>query len=203
MKTGDISRATLGRLPVYLNYLNSLPVTVETISATSISKGLCLGEVQVRKDLGTVCGAGKPKVGYEISTLKKSLEDILGNKNGAAVIVGAGRLGRALYNYKGFKDYGLNILAAFDSNKAVVNEESVRPIFYIDKLNEFCRKNNVKIGIITVPETAAQTACDLLCNSGVKAIWNFSPTQLKADDTVTVQNENLSLSLAYLKLLIN
>ena len=61
MKTTDVSRAALGRIPVDLKLIESLPQDVETVSATTIAKALGFGEVQVRKDLGAICGSGKPK----------------------------------------------------------------------------------------------------------------------------------------------
>ena len=96
MKENDISRATLGRIPMYLKFLNSLPEDTGTVSATTVARELGLGEVQVRKDLGALCGSGKPKIGYTTESLKASLESFLDKKNGGAVIIGAGKLGRAL-----------------------------------------------------------------------------------------------------------
>ena len=96
MNTKEIKRATIGRLPQYLKYISSLPQEISTVSATGIAKALDLGEVQVRKDLGTVCGAGRPRVGYDRRELTACLEDCLGGRPAAAVIVGAGKLGRAL-----------------------------------------------------------------------------------------------------------
>ncbi|MDO5576447.1 MAG: winged-helix domain-containing protein, partial [Fibrobacter sp.] len=64
MKKSEVSKAALGRIPMYLRYLKSLPKDTGNISATAIAKNLGFGDVQVRKDLGAVCGSGKPKVGY-------------------------------------------------------------------------------------------------------------------------------------------
>lgn len=106
MKTTDVSRAALGRIPVYLKFIESLPQDVETVSATTIAKALGFGEVQVRKDLGAICGSGKPRIGYTVSDLKASLECLIDSRNGKTVIVGAGKLGRALLDYGGFPTTG-------------------------------------------------------------------------------------------------
>lgn len=150
MKTTDVSRAALGRIPVYLRFLESLPQDTETVSATVIAKELGFGEVQVRKDLGAICGSGKPRIGYTVSDLKKCLGGLIDSRNGKAVIVGAGKLGRALLDYGGFSDYGLDILAAFDT-EVPPNGESEKPILPLDGLADFCKKNNVSIGVIAVP----------------------------------------------------
>ena len=198
MKTTDVSRAALGRIPVYLKFIESLPQDVETVSATTIAKALGFGEVQVRKDLGAICGSGKPRIGYTVSDLKASLECLIGSRNGKTVIVGAGKLGRALLDYGGFSDYGLDILAAFDTDVSQ-NNASGKPILPIDGLHDFCKENNVSIGVIAVPEKAAQEVCDKLCQSGIKAIMSFAPCKLTAPEGVAIQYENMALSLAHLK----
>lgn len=198
MKTTDVSRAALGRIPVYLKFLESLPQDVETVSATTIAKVLGFGEVQVRKDLGAICGSGKPRIGYTVSNLKESLESLIDSRNGKTVIVGAGKLGRALLDYGGFSDYGLDILAAFDTDVSQ-NNASGKPILPIDGLHDFCKENNVSIGVIAVPAKAAQEVCDKLCQSGIKAIMSFAPCKLTAPKGVAIQYENMALSLAHLK----
>lgn len=198
MKTTDVSRAALGRIPVYLKFLESLPQDVETVSATTMAKALGFGEVQVRKDLGAICGSGKPRIGYTVSNLKESLESLIDSRNGKTVIVGAGKLGRALLDYGGFSDYGLDILAAFDTDVSQ-NNASGKPILPIDGLHDFCKENNVSIGVIAVPAKAAQEVCDKLCQSGIKAIMSFAPCKLTAPEGVAIQYENMALSLAHLK----
>ena len=201
MKANQITRATLGRLPLYLNYLKQIESSGTTsISATTIAKALSLGEVQVRKDLASVSGAGKPKVGYESSDLIKRLEDILGsNSITSAVLVGAGKLGRALLDYNGFEEFGIKIIAAFDSNDEVIRfSKTSKDILPISTLSEYCRANNVKLGIITVGQGSAQQVCNMMEQSGIKAIWNFAPCNLEVSDGILVKNENLALSLAHL-----
>lgn len=114
----NIPKPTLGRLPAYLRYLKSLPPECKTISATAIARALGLGEVQVRKDLGSTSGEGRPRVGYITGELITSIETCLGqNAMCKAVIVGAGKLGSALLDYEGFSVYGIEIAAAFDSRQ--------------------------------------------------------------------------------------
>lgn len=198
MKNSYVSRATIGRIPVYLRYLKNNYHGTENISATSLARALGLGEVQVRKDLSAVSGAGRPKTGYNIGELTQVLEEFLGGKSNV-VIVGAGKLGRALLDYGGFGDYGLNITAAFDAAADdVSHSNNGKPILPADRLEVFCAENNVKIGIITVPAEAAQEVCDRLVGCGIKGIWCFAPSHLNVPEGVEVQYENMALSLAYL-----
>ena len=196
----SISKATLGRLPSYLEFLRNLPPDkVPYISATAIAKHLGLGEVQVRKDLAAVSGAGKPKLGYVTAELVEKLEDFLGcNQLTSAVLVGAGKLGRALLQYDEFEKYGVKISAAFDSNERAVSLGSKTEILPMNQFEYFCKTQNIKLGIITVGEGSAQAVCDQMVKSGITAIWNFAPCKLNVPAGILLQNENLALSLAHL-----
>ena len=201
MERSNVTKATLGRLPQYLQFLNGLPPgQYDHISATTIARMLSLGEVQVRKDLAAVSGLGKPKVGYRTSELIKDLEDALGCKKlTPAILVGAGKLGRALLDYNGFEEYGVKITAAFDCNEQVLRMNNTsKEILPISSLKKYCTENGIRIGIITVGSGSAQDVCDQMLEAGITAIWNFAPCQLKVPDNVLVKQENLALSLAHL-----
>ena len=205
MNTGSVPKATLGRLPVYLKYLKSVQSEHKTISATVIAHALALGDVQVRKDLAAVSGTGRPKIGYDTKVLIEQLENCLGRKNRSqAIIVGAGKLGLALLDFDGFADYGIEIAAAFDTKTdTVVTSESGNPIFPIDALEGFCRRNKIRIGIIAVPVESAQSVCDRMIKSSIAAIMNFAPVELSVPQGVCLVHENLALSLAHLNSQIN
>lgn len=196
-----ISNSVLKRLPVYLTYLKNLPMDApENISATSIAAALSMGDVQVRKDLAMISNGGRPKIGYNRLDLIEDIEQFLGYDNtNDAVLIGAGKLGRALLGYSGFSEYGLNILAAFDVDESLTGEnECGKPILPLSKLDDFCKSQKVLIGIITVPGANAQAVCDLLIANGIKAIWNYAPTHLDVPRHILVQNENMATSLAVL-----
>ena len=198
MNEYSIPKATLGRLPQYLEYLKTLPEIRRTISATAIAKALSLGDVQVRKDLASVCGAGKPKIGYETDKLITDIESHLGYERLTnAVLVGAGKLGRALLDYDGFEDFGVKIVAGFDCNETAL-KKGLKDILPIKDIKAYCREHKIKLGIITVGKGSAQNVCDKLVESGIKAIWNFAPVTLKVPNEVLLKQENLALSLAYL-----
>ena len=197
----EISRATLKRVPTYLSYLKALPSEASAnISATALAAGLHMGEVQVRKDLALVSDGGRPKIGYNREHLIADIENFLGYGNSNdAVLIGAGKLGRALLGYGGFAEYGLNIVAAFDANDTLIGTTNGgKPIMHLSRLGEVCQRYKIKIGIITVPAEYAQGGCDLLIENGILAIWNFAPKHLNVPDGILVQNENMAASLALL-----
>ena len=197
-----ISQAVLKRLPGYLAYLKSIQdQEYPYISATALANALGMGEVQVRKDLASVSDGGRPKIGYLRDNLIDDIEQFLGYDNTTdAVLIGAGKLGQALMGYKGFEEYGLNVLAAFDINPAKEQTDEGKPIFHIDQLEQFCRAHKVLMGIITVPDAHAQEVCDKLISCGIKAIWNFAPTHLEVPSHILVQSENMATSLAVLSM---
>ncbi|MBE7721703.1 redox-sensing transcriptional repressor Rex [Lacrimispora indolis] len=199
---GGISRKTLERLPMYHHYLErKCREGTETISAPAIALDLRLNEVQVRKDLAMVAKtAGKPKMGYLVKDLIRDMEEFLGFHNtNQAALVGVGSLGKALLSYKGFEQYGVEIVLAFDSDGRKVNTKiGGKPVFPIEKLENLCQRMNIHIGIITVPAEYAQEVCNRLVAGGVRAIWNFAPTHLAVPGHVLVQNENMAVSLAAL-----
>ncbi len=200
----QVSRNTLQRLPRYLNYLKSLD-PCGNVSSTEIAKALGLNDVQVRKDLSSVSSGGRPKVGYNVSSLTSDLKEFLGyNAIKGAIIVGAGNLGRALMSYRGFSEYGLTIIAGFDSNPALVGcRIDGKEILSLDDLGSYCRENGVEIGVITTPAAYAQEVSDLLVSAGIKAIWNFAPAHIYVPNGVLVQNENMACSLALLSKHLN
>jgi redox-sensing transcriptional repressor len=200
----QVSVNTLQRLPTYLNYLKSLDDD-GNISSTEIARALGLNDVQVRKDLSSVSSGGRPKVGYNIRGLILDLKEFLGyNAVNDAVMVGCGNLGRALMSYRGFREYGLRIVAGFDVSDDIVGEEvSGKPVLPLSGLPQYCRENGIRIGVITTPAQAAQKACDLLMEGGIKAVWNFAPAHITVGEGVLVQNENMACSLALLSKHLN
>lgn len=192
-----VSRAMVERIPIYLDYLKK--IKSPSVSATVIAKDLSYGEVQVRKDLSFISGAGRPRIGYQTDELIRDIEHFIGKDvPNEAIIVGAGKLGLALLDYNGFEEFGVKITAAFDSKPQINNSSNVK-IYTVSQLNDYCKERKVKIGIITVPAENAQEVCDQMVASGVKAIWNFAPITLNVPYGVTVINEKLAISLSMLR----
>lgn len=195
-------KQTLTRLPYYYNYLKALKNDgIQNISAPFIAKDLNLNEVQVRKDLAAVSeSGGRPKTGFDVEELIMCMEHCLGYNNvNDAVLIGSGKLGTALLSYTGFENYGVRIVAAFDSDNSITGTEiNGKHIYPMERLSELCRRLNVHIGIITVPAKNAQDVCNMLVENGVLAVLNFAPVHLVAPDNILVQNENMAVSLALL-----
>ena len=196
-KNIKISMAGLNRLPKYLRILKEKKLNdIKNISSTLIAEELKLNPIQVRKDLALVSKTdGKPGVGFEINQLISDIEKFLSvKKSKNAIILGAGRLGQALLNYNGFEN-DVNIMMAFDNNKSKCDDKK---IFYIDALEKKIIEKDIHIAIITMPADNAQEMCNRLVKSGIKAIWNFAPINLKVPENITIKNEDLSTSLLIL-----
>ena len=171
-----------------------------SVSSAALAAELGLDPVLVRKDLAMSGVAGRPRVGHSTAALEAALVASLGWDNvSEAALVGAGSLGRALLGYRGFREQGLAIAVAFDSDPALdgleIHGVRVRPMKDLVRL---VRRLSLQLGILTVPEEAAQPCADLLVAAGVRGLWNFSPVQLDVPPGVVVQNMDLAQSLAVL-----
>lgn len=194
-----ISKAALARLPDYLRYLSGKDEN-SNISSVMISEDLKLNAVLVRKDLAIVSMGGKPKTGYVVGELIRDLKAYLGYDNVTEVIlVGVGHLGKALLSYNGFSGTGMKIVAAFDNSEELIGQKIGKcNIFDVEKLSELVKRLKIRIGIITVPASAAQNVANLMVEAGISAIWNFAPLHLAVPIFIAVKNEDLAASLAIL-----
>ena len=196
-----ISEAALKRLPEYYRLLLELRAAGNhDVSCSSIAKALNLDATQVRKDMQAASLTGKPRVGYRLTTLIHGIEDFLGWTNTKeAFLAGAGSLGRALLGYEKFRQFGMNIVAAFDVDPYKIGQPvHGKEVLPIEKLPELAHRMHVHLGVIVTPSAAAQSVADLMVKGGILAIWNFAPVHLRVPDFVILQNEDLYHSLASL-----
>lgn len=189
------------RLPAYLRLLHELRDRGrDVVSCTHIAAELDVGSVQVRKDLAVTGIVGKPRIGYHVPELIAAIENFLGWNNASdAFLVGVGSLGAALLGYDGFAEYNLNLVAGFDIDPARIGR-SIRgkKVFALEKLPDLTRRMRVLIGILTVPDAAAQAAADAMVAAGLRAIWNYTSVHLRAPESVVVEDVNLAAMLAAL-----
>lgn len=196
-------KATFERLKLYHALLTqiSLEEKREYILSEEIAEALRITPEQVRKDFSFLETNGKPKVGYYIPELLSELDELFGTKEREnIIIIGAGHLGQALANYKGFKDIGAQVVAIFDNDPEkigqMVGELMILPL---KDLPRVIRRFKVKIAAICVPEKAAQEVADLLIGYGITAIWNFSTKILDLPNDIIVQNEDITRGLLGIK----
>ena len=189
-----ISEKVISRLTLYHCILREfITQEQEYISSKQIATLLRIDDSQVRKDLNLLNNSGKTRVGYNVKELKTTIERTLGySKTKNTCIIGAGNLGMALAKYDNFTSYGLNVVAMFDNDKGKVgNKINDKEILDIKNLSNFVKNNDIDIAILTVPSKFAQQTADLIVNSNIKYIWNFTSRVLNVPDDVQVWNENL------------
>jgi len=195
------SEPTLKRLPVYLHYLQKMESDgILYISAPAMAPVLDFDSTQIVKDLSVTGIKGKPKVGYNISELIKTIEEYLGfNKKNEAFLVGAGKLGQAILSFHELRSIGITIIAAFDVDPNVIDKQYGNiPILHIDKIGDLALRLGVSIGILTTPYQAAQEAAEAMVKSGIRAIWNLTPVKLKLPNDVIVQDTSMFSNVAVL-----
>lgn len=153
----------------------------------------------VRKDLAFTAAVGRPRVGYVVEELIAAIEEVLCyNGKRHAVIVGYGALGKAILGYGGFGYYGIDIVAAFDSNSEKVGEFAGKPVYDVADARVEIPRLNAKLAILCVPAGVAQEVADMLIESGIRAILNFAPVSLKTPRGVEVRQIDVAANLAIL-----
>ncbi|MGN1266255.1 MAG: redox-sensing transcriptional repressor Rex, partial [Muribaculaceae bacterium] len=153
---------------------------------------------QIAKDLSFLSIKGKTRIGYEVAQLEHELTDFLGFKKGHnAFMIGVGSLGGALIQDSGLIQYGLNIVAGFDINPRLIGKSiNGVPIYDIARLAEQQLNYQASIAILAVPVESAQSVTNQIIDAGLKAIWNFTPSRIKADKHIVVQNTSIYAHLA-------
>lgn len=198
MNNKKIPVSTISRLFVYLRELAELvKMNINTISSAELGDRTNLSDAQVRKDLGYFGQFGVSGSGYNTHELKVALERILGkDKAWNVAIVGVGHLGSALLTYPGFKEHGLNIIAAFDSDARKIDKKlGDITIQSIDDIAREIKSRKIAIGIIAIPAKSAQDVADRLVSAGVRCILNFAPAALNVPENVNVKDVDLSREL--------
>ena len=197
-----ISKATIARMPLYLRFFqDESSKGNKYVSSTVIAQSIAVSSVLVRKDLALVSSeSGRPRLGFSVNRMIVDIEKFLGYDTiSEAIVVGAGGLGRAFLGYEGFGGNGLNVLAAFDVNPALIGVSVAdKPILDMAQLETFVKERKIQIGIVTVPKDSAQEVVDRMIKAGIKAIWNFAASPLRVPKDVVVKTEDLASSLAML-----
>jgi redox-sensing transcriptional repressor len=193
-----IAESTVRRLSLYLRFLEEFEEQgMETVSSEALASRGGTTSAQVRKDLSFFGSFGKRGLGYAVPELVRKLREILGlGRTYRVAMIGAGKIGSALVQYRGFRQRGFEVVAIFDTDPAKVgkawNGLTVRDV---RELDAELRRQAVDIAVIVTPADAAQPVADRVTALGVKAILNFAPVQLVVPDDVVVKTVNLALEL--------
>jgi redox-sensing transcriptional repressor len=200
MKSEKISELTTNRLSVYLRCLNRLAAAgIKTVSSQELADQFNLNSAQIRKDLAYFGEFGVRGVGYFVEELREHITKILGLDHAHRVgIIGAGRLGTALANYKGFERSNFRVVALFDNDKEKIGRRSGEDetmIHDVKKIERVVREEAIDVAVIAVPARVAQRVLNQVMAAGVKAVLNFAPARLHARLDVKVKNVDLTISL--------
>lgn len=194
-----VPEPAIRRLPWYLACVQQLRSQgVDHVSSTAISQQLNVDASQIAKDLSYLNIKGKTRIGYEVAELEKGLNDFLGfRRSHRAVMMGVGSLGRALVTDSGLSRYGLNIVAGFDIDPAVIGSNIAGvPIYDVAELNSRRKQLGAEIAVIAVPVESAAQVTELCIDAGIKALWNFTPFHIKARPDIIIENTSIYAHLA-------
>jgi len=193
--TVKIPKPTVKRLGLYYRCLSNYRESgVDFVSSQDIAEKLNIKPSQVRKDLSYFGEFGKRGLGYDVKKLLNEIAHIIGvNKEWNVAIVGAGNLGSALTSYPGLSKHKFRVVALFDNNQQKIGKKvSGITVYDISDLERTVNELKIEIGVIAVPEFAAQHVAELLEKSGIKGIVNFAPVRLRTN--VPVEDVDITLS---------
>lgn len=200
-----VSLSVVRRLPKYYRYLGMISDKgIIRVSSQELSDITGLTASQIRQDLNHFGGFGQQGYGYNVEELKTELERIIGiNAHYKAVVIGYGNIGKAIYNYKGFKNSGFEMVGIFDHGDKVGKEVNGVKISDLADLKAFLEDEGADIAILAIPKDIAQETADILVEGGIKGIWNFAPIDLKLPNEVVLENVHLDESLYTLTYYMN
>lgn len=193
-----VAESTIRRLSLYLRLLEEFEAQgIETVSSTALALRGGTTSAQVRKDLSFFGSFGKRGLGYPVLELVARLRGILGlDRRYRVAMVGAGKIGSALVQYRGFRQRGFDIVAIFDADRAKIGSQwNGLTIQDIAELESVVRVAPVDMAVLATPGEVAQPLAERLVQLGVKAILNFAPVQLVVPEDVVVKTVNLALEL--------
>ena len=206
LKRDKPSSAVIRRMPRYYRRLNELHQSgVVRVSSGDLARSMGLTASQIRQDLSCFGGFGQQGYGYNVEKLRGEIGDILGmNLGNTAIILGVGNLGRALMKNFSFASHGFRLVAAFDTQASLIGTRiNGVPVLDIAGLEAYLRTQPVSVGILTVPQSAANETANRLVLAGVPGIWNFTNRDLNIPDAdVVVENVHFGDSLLTLSYLI-
>jgi len=199
------NRICVIRLSRYKNSLRRLKsLNFVRVFSENLADAAGVTATQVRKDFSIFGITGNRRGGYQVDELIKQLNKILGkDKIHRFVLVGLGNLGRALLRYGGFEVSGIKIVAGFDIDAAKIDPNAEIPVFALEHLPDYVKKNKIRFGIIAVPDFAAQQILELMLPAGIKGILNFAPICLKGPQDCVVHNINLVTELENIIYFVN
>lgn len=201
-----ISIAVVRRLPRYYRYLyDLLKMDITRISSKELSVRMGITASQIRQDLNCFGGFGQQGYGYNVETLFNEIGNILGtNDKFKVILIGAGNMGQALANYENFEKRGFKIIGIFDVDPEVIGTAIKGiEIMHSDTLDEFVKKHEPDIAILSVPSDKTIAIAERVAKLGIKGIWNFSANDLKLPYDVMIENVHLSDSLMVLGYKLN
>jgi redox-sensing transcriptional repressor len=200
-----INKNNIIRLSKYKKALNRLKAMgFKKVFSDNLADAIGVDPSQVRKDFSLFDISGNKKGGYYIDELIEMLNKILGKDDIVKVIIaGAGNVGKALMNYKGFEKEGIKIVAAFDTDQTKIGSKIDIPVLPLEGISEYIKKNKIKIGIIATPEMFAQHVLDTMILAGIKGALNFAPIHLRTPEDFVISNVNFELELETIIYFVN
>lgn len=199
--TKHIAESSVRRLSLYLRFLEEFEARGQTtVSSGELARSGGTTSAQVRKDLSFFGSFGKRGLGYGVRDLITSIREILGlEQPWPVIIIGAGKIGAALAQYRGFNSRGFHVVGVYDSDPAKVGMQLGALTVRADRdIERDIAAHKPRMAVLAVPAEAAQPIVDRIVAAGINAILSFAPAPLHAPDGVKIRAVNMATELEIL-----
>ena len=201
------------RLTKYKRLLHKLKALgLERVFSNNLGDAIGVAPALVRKDFSNLSLPGNKRGGYNIDDLIRRLDKVLGRDMPQKIIIaGCGKIGTALMKFEEFEREGITIVAGFDVMADHIENATDIPVHHIDKMADFIREQDIQVGIIAVPDTAASAVFEIMIKAGIKGILNFAAVELKCTNAdsqdcasqCTIHNVNIGLEIEHIFYQVN
>lgn len=193
-----MSRNSVIRLHQYRKSVYRLKLMgLVKVFSENLADAVNVTAAQVRRDFSSFGFSGKKRGGYNVDELIQKMDQKLGkDREQKVIVVGAGNVGRALTNYKGFETEKIKIAAIFDNDESKVARSAIVPVLPMSELKSFVKDNEVEVAVLAVPDSAAQSVLTELVHAGIRGVLNFAPVRLTPPyDDFVISHVNVGLEL--------
>lgn len=196
--TNRIPDAAVRRFSLYLRYLEDFERSgIRNVASGVLAERGGTTAAQVRKDLSFLGSFGKRGLGYSVAELTGVLRGVLGlDSVWRVALLGAGRIGTALFRYEPFRARGFHITTVIDNDPGKIGtrlgDVTIRGEHELERA---LREDRTDLVIVAVPAAVAQALVDRVVAAGIGAVLNYAPTQLRLPGDVALRNVSMMVEL--------
>lgn len=196
---------TVERLSLYRRHLLNYPYEQEPyIHSHKLAHLIHVNPAHVRRDLMLIGFTGDVHKGYHVKKLIDKIGESIDSEHTQKVaFIGIGDLGRAVAEYFNQEQTKLKIVATFRTTAPPKTQFPEVNCYHISNMKEVIEQEGIELIVLAVPRNYAKAVSELLVETGVKGILNFTSAHIKVPDRIYVENYDIIAKLEKLSFFTN